>query len=249
MFPLSAEKLSFLKISDYWSRESLASQNELLAQLEAAWWRGEISGNSAITRLQFLEKMYRSRHEPYLQSVVFITPSDAGTPTEIPLPDGGIVVRPEILVPGETDDWTENSCSEAFEALAGLPSRQHFPLLSYSICFIDLTHEEFFSWARTRDFDLPTFWRAVALNREEFDKEERKLTAKGPRERKDLREAYKQRIVDYSGKKSPSRTDDEQWVREKFPGLSSTKARDLRRKFAPRDWTKPGRRKCKFRQK
>ena len=76
MFPISADKLSFLKIADYWSRESLASQDELLAELEAAWWRGQITGNSAKTRLQVLRSMYESRHD--LQYVVFITPNDPG---------------------------------------------------------------------------------------------------------------------------------------------------------------------------
>jgi hypothetical protein len=79
-----------------------------------------------------------------MQSVVFVSPNDAGPLTEIPLPDGEIVVRPKIFVPGETDDWSEDSCNDAFEALAGLPSQEYFPLLSYSICFIDLTREEFF---------------------------------------------------------------------------------------------------------
>jgi hypothetical protein len=159
MFPLSGDKLSFLKIADYWSRESRASQNELLAQLEAAWWLGEITGNSALNRLQFLKKMFESRREPHMQWVVFASPNDAGPPSEIPLPNGEIIVRPKIFVPVETDGWTENSCSHAFEALAELPSQQYFPLFSYSICFIDLTHEEFFRWARTRGFDLPGFWK------------------------------------------------------------------------------------------
>jgi hypothetical protein len=161
MFPLSADKLSFLKIADYWSRESRASQNELLAQLEAAWWLGEIVGNSAITRLQFLKNMYQSRHEPDMQSIVFVTQSDAGPPTDTPLADGGVIVdvRPRINVPGETDAWTEDSCNDAFQELARLPSQQYFPQLSYSICYIDLTYEEFFGWARSRGFDLPGFWK------------------------------------------------------------------------------------------
>jgi hypothetical protein len=62
-----------------------------LAKLEAAWWLGEIAGNSAITRLQFLRNMYQSRHEPHLQSVVFVTPNDADPPAETPLPGGEYV--------------------------------------------------------------------------------------------------------------------------------------------------------------
>ena len=94
-----------------------------------------------------------------MQSVVFVSPIEPGPPTEITLPDGGVVVRRKICVPGDSDDWTENSCDDAFEALASLPSQQYFPQLSYSICFIDLTYEEFFSWVGARGFDLPLFWK------------------------------------------------------------------------------------------
>ena len=162
MLPVSADKLSFLKIADYWSLVSPCSQDKLLAGLEAAWWMGEITGNSARSRLQFLRIMYQSRHD--LQSVVFVTPNDAGPPTETPLPDGGFLVdlTPRIPVPAETEDWTESSCNAAFEELARLPSQQYFPLLSYSICFIELTPEEFFGWVSTRGFEVPKFWKRTA---------------------------------------------------------------------------------------
>jgi hypothetical protein len=161
MFPLSAEQLPFLEIAKFWSRDIKphASYEELLALLESAWWKGELKGNSALNRLQYLRKMFETRREPHLQSVVFVTPNDVGAPTEIPLPDGGMVVRPKILVPGETDDWTEDSCSDAFEALAQLPSQEYFPQLSYGICFIDLTYDEFFGWVQTRNFEIPKFWK------------------------------------------------------------------------------------------
>src|SRR6476660_2591785 len=111
MFPLSAEKLSLLEIAEFWSREikPAASKKELLARLEAAWWLGEITGNSAITRLQFLKKMFESRQEPHLQSVVFVTPNDAGPATETSLEGGEVVVdlRPRISVPGHANNWTE----------------------------------------------------------------------------------------------------------------------------------------------
>jgi hypothetical protein len=162
MFPLSADKLSFLEIADYWSRKSPASKDELLALLEAAWWRGQIAGNSAYTRLQFLRIMYLKRHD--LQCIVFVTPNDACPPTETPLPDGEVVVdlTPRIPVPGEMDEWTEDSCNDAFEKLAVLPSQQYFPLLSYSICFIELTPEEFFGWVTRKGFATPTFWKRTA---------------------------------------------------------------------------------------
>jgi hypothetical protein len=244
MFPISADKLSFLKIADYWSRESRASQDELLAELEAAWWRGQIAGNSARTRLEVLRSMYDSRHD--LQSVVFVTPNDPGPQTETPLPGGGFVVdlAPRISVPNETDDWTENSCNDAFEELAQLPSQQYFRLFSYSICYIELTPEEFFGWIRSGGFDVPTFWKTIEpLSAREIARKEEQKPAAKPSLKRELKAAYKERIETYRGKEPPSRTDDEQWAKENF--LTRTKARDLRRELAPPEWRKPGRRKCK----
>jgi hypothetical protein len=163
MFPLSADILPLVEIADFWSREIRppASRDELLACLESAWWRGEFKGSSAFNRLQFLRKMFEARRGPDLQSVAFASPNDAGPPTEIPLADGGVaVVRQKICVPGETDDWTEDSCNDAFEALAQLPSKRYFPVLSYNICFIGLTYEEFFGWVGTRGFLIPGFWKS-----------------------------------------------------------------------------------------
>jgi hypothetical protein len=162
MIPLSADKLSFLEIADHWSRESPASRDKLLAQLEAAWWQGQIAGNSARTRLQFLRIMYQSRHD--LQSVVFVTPNDAGPPIETALAGGGFLVdlSPRINVPTEPDGWTEDSCNDAFEKLAHLPSQQYFPRLSHSICFIELTPEEFFGWVIKNGGAAPQFWKRTA---------------------------------------------------------------------------------------
>jgi len=90
IFPTSADRLSLFAIADHWSEESGASQKKLLAHLEAAWWLGEIKGNS--DRLQLLKIMFRSRHEPDLQSVVFVTPDDVGPPADIiPLVGGGVL--------------------------------------------------------------------------------------------------------------------------------------------------------------
>jgi hypothetical protein len=63
MWPLSAEKLPFLEIARFWSREIIprASYKELMALLEEAWWQGELKGNYVPDRLQFLKKMFESR--------------------------------------------------------------------------------------------------------------------------------------------------------------------------------------------
>ena len=87
-----------------------------------------------------------------------------------PLPGGEFLVdlRPRISVPGETDDWTEDFCKDSFEELSRLPSQQYFPLLSYSICFIDLTPEEFFGWVMKRGFDVPKFWTVTDATQRDF---------------------------------------------------------------------------------
>ena len=62
-------------------------------------------------------------------------------------------------MPRESEEWNDDSCSEAFEALASLPSQEYFRLFSISIDFIDFTPEEFFGWITKRRFDKPKFWR------------------------------------------------------------------------------------------
>jgi hypothetical protein len=159
MFPLSADKLSFLDIAKFWSREiqPLASQNELLAQLEAAWWRAEIIGD--FDRLKFLKTMFKKRKT--LKGIGFVTPNDSGPPISTPLASGEVVVnmRPRISVPGGTDSWTEDSCAAAFETLAGSPCYEYFRELSTSMYFIELTCEEFFGWVVMRSFVVPKFWK------------------------------------------------------------------------------------------
>ena len=219
MFPISADKLSFLKIADYWSRESLASQDELLADLEAAWWRGQITGNSAKTRLQVLRRMYELRHD--LQYVVFITPNDPGPQTQTARADGGFDVdlTPRISVPNETDDWSENSCNDAFEELAQLPSQQYFRLFSYSICYIELTLEEFFSWARTKGYDLPGFWKARSFDDVKIRSKQKVNEA--PKTFRRVSEAdkpkiYKQYREEHGG--IPTRDEEEKYMRSRSVG-------------------------------
>jgi hypothetical protein len=156
IFATSADKLPFSVIADHWSEETGSSLIKLLARLEAAWWRGEIKGNS--DRLHMLKKMYAKRNE--LDRVLFVTPDDADPPAATPIEGERVLVyvTPRIAVPRESDNWTEKSCNEAFETLAELPSAEYFPLFGISIQYIDLTREEFFEWRR--DLDVPKFWKA-----------------------------------------------------------------------------------------
>jgi hypothetical protein len=251
MLPLTADKLSFREIAKFWSREihPHASRDELVDTLEAAWWRGEVVGTAATTRLQLLRSMFAQRASPSFEGIVFVTPDDAGRSAVTERANGEVWVdvAPRITVPRETDQWTEESCAGAFEALAKSPSREHFPALSVSLHFIELTREEFFRWVKRRGFYVPTFWRDQAAPESLNDgtgNKKPKLTSKPPL-KKDLEEAYKQRIkdFDFSGKIPPSRRDDEEWGKER--GLTRTKVRELRREHAPLQWKSLGRRKSK----
>jgi hypothetical protein len=163
MFPRSEEKLSFLKIAEYWSREirPLASRDELLAILEAAWWRGELIGKSPRTRLQLLQIMFGFRESPPYQGIVFVTPNDPGRPAVTELKNGevGVDQSPRINVPCEAEDWTEDSCATAFSGLAEASSRKHFPIVSPVLCSIEVAREEFLRWVEARGFDVPRFWK------------------------------------------------------------------------------------------
>jgi hypothetical protein len=154
MFPRSEEKLSFLNIAEYWSREGRppASRDELLACLEAAWWRGELVGRAPRTRLQLLKMMFGSRESQSYQGIVFVAPNDSGRAAIAELKDGEVKVdlSPRICVPCEADDWTEDSCAHAFLRLAEAPSLQHFPVVSPVLCSIEVAREEFFQWVEAR---------------------------------------------------------------------------------------------------
>ena len=122
MFPLSEDQLSFWKIADFWSREiqPSASQGELADRLEAAWWRGEITGISAVSRLQLLKRWFEARQRSPSDDIVFVTSNDGGPPQETPQADGSVDIidtRPRISVPDETENWTKESCAAAFKAL------------------------------------------------------------------------------------------------------------------------------------
>jgi hypothetical protein len=168
MVPRSEDKLSFLKIAEYWSREIQppASRDELLASLEAAWWRAELVAKSPRTRLQLLQTMFGSRESQSYGGIVFVTPNDAGRPVITELEDGevGVDLSPRINVPSEADDWTEESCATAFLELAQAPSIQHFPIASPVLASIELAREEFFTWIERRGFHAPTFWNAANVS-------------------------------------------------------------------------------------
>jgi hypothetical protein len=176
MYPLSADKLSFAEIAKYWAREIPASIDELLANLEAAWWRGEIIGISQTSRLKCLAAVYEKWNQQELADIVFVTPHNPGRPVKTELEHGYVNYdfSPRISVPTKIEDWTEDSCASAFSALAETPLTKveaeaearsdgppQFRSVLYPIHSIELTSEEFFRWVAMRRFDVPRFWKRI----------------------------------------------------------------------------------------
>jgi hypothetical protein len=234
MFPRSEEKLSFLKIAEYWSREIRppASRDELLASLEAAWWRGELVGESPRTRLQLLKIMFSSRESPSYQGIVFVAPNDPGRPVIAELEDGevGVDVSPRINVPSEADDWTEDTCAAAFSQLAEAPSLQHFPIVSPVLASIELTHEEFFQWIEARGFDAPKFWKRVSA----ADLSDYRTGAPGRPSSSQLVEAELDRRIS-EGTRSSSVTEEAKlladWLKKNYPKLPQMTPKTIPNKF------------------
>jgi len=79
MFPIADETLSFSEIADYWSREIRppASDLELLQALSAAWWRGQIVGKTALTRLKLIRYLFG--HAPD-HDLIFVVGDQTGPP-------------------------------------------------------------------------------------------------------------------------------------------------------------------------
>jgi hypothetical protein len=167
MFPISADKLTIEKIADYWSRDiqPSASWKELVTFLEAAWWRGEIKGQSVITRLALLKSMFN--HDD-AAGIVFFTEEDTPPLPYIELPDGELKVdlRPKIIVPStDPDMWRRVACDKAFQALAKLPSFDHYPNRTIQFLMMELTRDEFQRLLTALGIDLPEFWRSPIDNR------------------------------------------------------------------------------------
>jgi hypothetical protein len=165
MFPIAKDTLTFREISNYWAREIRppASKAELLALLEQAWWLGEIRGLPETSRVQRLQAMFRGMRDWPDLGIVFIQGDKASTPEVTELPDGTVEVDQRVRVPVpncEIDDWDEQICEPAFQALAQTSSSESYPLLTPGIASMQLTHEEFSEWCKMRGFKKPEFWRS-----------------------------------------------------------------------------------------
>jgi hypothetical protein len=166
MFPLARDELSFADISDYWSRDiKTARPDELLALLEKAWWRGEIRGQAATTRLQLLQSMFRSLGGRAGFGIVFVRKGDDPPPRVTELPDGSAVVDMRHVIPVPSDDvsgWNEQTCEQAFEGLAQTSSSDSYADLAPFFASIKLSFAEFDRWRKARGYPDPAFWRSPA---------------------------------------------------------------------------------------
>jgi hypothetical protein len=157
------DRLSIADITDYWSREiqPFTLPEQLVDVLEAAWWRREVKTDGPLTPLALLKSMFKSAHEGYLTSLVFVTKDDA---EGVELPGGGLLVdpsRPTIPVPSDAPEtWSEASCDPAFNALAKLPSRKHYRDRTIQFLMMEIHHEQFVNFLRAYSLDVPKFWRA-----------------------------------------------------------------------------------------
>ena len=130
MFFTSKPELSFAEISEYWAPELTWSRDMVQALLEGAWWLGEITGNSKVTRLELLKNLFKWMRNSDFPAIVFVTPGSAPPPETIELANEHLAVdlRQRVFVPSDdADTWTEASCILAFEILAEKPSLQHYP--------------------------------------------------------------------------------------------------------------------------
>jgi len=164
MFPINKRTLPILEIADYWAREidPPASLRELLGLLEGAWWRGEILGDSQLTRLEFLKRIFKSMRDRSDAGVVFITGEDDEKSSIVELPNGSVKVDVRYRIPlpsSDTNTWDETACNEAFMALAQASSIESYPEITPGLAFIELSYTEFTEWLAERGFREPKFWR------------------------------------------------------------------------------------------
>ena len=166
LLPVFKAKLSVAEICAHWSQEINQSLNDILAFLEGGWWRGEIKGKSAVTRLELLKKMFNWARDHAPSRIVFVTPQDANLPQGEELPDGGVrfdyddLQRVRVVVPStDPGTWSEASCARAFGTLAETPSLQYYHEYSPVFLAMKLAHGEFMQWLTAHKMELPSFWR------------------------------------------------------------------------------------------
>jgi hypothetical protein len=164
MFPILHDTLSFSDIAEFWSREiePSASIVELLGLLEGAWWRGEIVGEGALSRLKLIQYLFKSSND---FGIVFVVGDEPGPPETTVLPDGAVEIdlRPRINIPSsDTEAWNDTNCELAFQNLAVTSSLVRDPVTGPALSGIELSREGFTQWLARRGYPVPTFWGMIA---------------------------------------------------------------------------------------
>ena len=239
MFPITKPELSFAEISEYWAPELRWSRDMVQALLEGAWWLGEITGHSKVTRLELLKKLFKWMRNSDFPAIVFVTPGIAPPSETIELADEHLAVdlRPRVFVPSDdADTWSEASCIPAFEILAEKPSLQNYPEWSPGFHAMKLNSDEFFRLIAVRRLPYPTFWKrtnddATSLNLKPASK---------PMIESEVRRVYD--IADKEGKKPPNIREVAKPVQDLLRGNGyKTSAKQIqeiaeRPEFAKRRW-------------
>ena len=166
MFPVSDPTLTFGKISDYWSRgiQPFASKQELLSELERAWWLGEIPGtpgNPDFSRLNLLKKMFHWFRVKDDLGIEFLFEEDRAKSRIEMQTDGSAVIDrrlPVYLPSANTDDWNEDLCDDAFRTLAETSSTNSYSDLLAVFMLIKVNYHDFFGWIAKRRYARPTSW-------------------------------------------------------------------------------------------
>ena len=201
MFPITKPELSFAEISEYWAPELRWSRDMVQALLEGAWWLGEITGHSKVTRLELLKKLFKWMRNSDFPAIVFVTPGSAPPPETIELADEHLAVdlRPRVFVPSDdADTWSEASCIPAFEILAEKPSWQYYPEWSPGFHAMKVNSDEFFRLIAVRRLPYPTFWKRTNDDAPSLDLK----PASKPMIEGEVRRVYD--VADKEGKKPPN---------------------------------------------
>jgi hypothetical protein len=164
MFPVPEKPdLSIDVIADYWSRTgSPAKERELEETMIRAWWGGKLEGPKETKRLEALKVLYELGGNG---EVVFLVSGTQSLPEIVERAGGAEVdLSVRLSLPGASpDNWTEDNCAEAFEALSigwteGMSEELTVALLSMSVSRLD-----FMDWIAQSGFSKLKFWRDKTL--------------------------------------------------------------------------------------
>jgi hypothetical protein len=161
MLPVSsAALLTMDRIADYWSREikPQMSKGEVYDALVKAWWRGEFAEAFGPRRCDLVRALYATRGS----GPIFVVHGRETQPSITMLEGGGAQVdlSPHIPLPNSLpDSWTDDLCTDAFNAIAASWNERAFAVIAPSVLSVGLDSRSFFQWTALQGYPRPTFWR------------------------------------------------------------------------------------------